>query len=943
MAMFETIREKGKSLSEVAKSTSKAAQSLKGLKSNDLSLLDKVGSLNQAISDSSESLNKLGQTFQDKSGAFVGEPAGRPAYRDISDNLSKTTDSLKEIKQSVASISANLSGHVSIHDVANATKTASGQWDKSIAKIDELITRKKDSEFIGTWVKNQIGEELFDAVGSLKKGCVIGVDGVSDMFKAVNTFGGSYRDPQTAVQKIKSGVHTVAASTEKIANCVKHLANAIHVDAQNNWLLDSLGSLTVNRGIRSVDVTGNIASQGIAGTQKVNQALADLKKGDWTQAAHALKGAYADFKSLPKELHNLQTIWTKKTEEEKALNPSHPPQNPPKTPSGITGGAAPVDTSAQETDPLPDKGKSHPDNRNASSGKENFSATAPGASSADKASSPAQSQTKDASSSGAGQSNLYYVCTGATLRCTQGTSLGRLTATPKMVSLCANDQANITDFIPLVNIPGFGLCRSLAYPPTASATAANFGQLTPMPCVPGTCAPWSTVDANSLLAGSPALLDKAKLSCMYNGTISIVNAGQSLEKTGAKPIDIQTKPANVERYFWADTQGNECDLHTLDGSSYYALCLQTSLKEGDQLTVEIGHSCYHAIVGAGGVAKVENVDIAEIDWNLPITAKGAAAPVPPAAPPAPAQTSHTNTTNERNSPDKKATFDQLAAPTAGSIPYSPYQVNEKVRKAQLYLNEYNGHKALACDGRLGRKTREALLAFQKKAGLNATGNLDSATQARLEAEHKKRQEKQKNDNRNAHPKGSPHTPATAHVATVPSKQTESWGDPVANPKIRRNQASNLYGPVRRNANGSPRNHQGFDYYAPAGTPVRSVADGVVYRIETRHFDYGNNVTIKHPRGKTHVYSFYAHLSKIAPALKAGKIVKKGEVIGYAGTTGNAQGMRGPDEHLHFEARTSPGHQIGLGGKECPNNIVSTKFYSANPGHKNQASVTVVKK
>ena len=55
----------------------------------------------------------------------------------------------------------------------------------------------------------------------------------------------------------------------------------------------------------------------------------------------------------------------------------------------------------------------------------------------------------------------------------------------------------------------------------------------------------------------------------------------------------------------------------------------------------------------------------------------------------------------------------------------------------------------------------------------------------------------------------------------------SWGDPVRNPQIRCNKASNLYGPVRHNANGSIRWHRGFDYYAPKGTPIYSVGNGVV--------------------------------------------------------------------------------------------------------------------
>lgn len=124
---------------------------------------------------------------------------------------------------------------------------------------------------------------------------------------------------------------------------------------------------------------------------------------------------------------------------------------------------------------------------------------------------------------------MEYVCSGAVLKCSMGTSCPILTATPKKVTLIGKDQANITDYVSVKNIPGFGKCRSLGYPPTAAATAANHGKLTTMPCIPGTCSKWEAIDENSLVCGEPALLKPATLKCMYGGTISIVSPGQTLE------------------------------------------------------------------------------------------------------------------------------------------------------------------------------------------------------------------------------------------------------------------------------------------------------------------------------------------------------------------------------------------------------------------------------
>lgn len=166
----------------------------------------------------------------------------------------------------------------------------------------------------------------------------------------------------------------------------------------------------------------------------------------------------------------------------------------------------------------------------------------------------------------------------------------------------------------------------------------------------------------------------------------------------------------------------------------------------------------------------------------------------------------------------------------------------------------------------------------------------------------------------------------------------SWGDPVKNPKIRCNRASNLFGPVRHNPDGSVRWHRGFDYYAPIGTPVYSVGNGVVSLVQN-HPDFGHCVLVTHKRPKQTYYSFYAHLSAVL--VKYGETVKKGTVLGKSGITGNAYNLSGEDEHLHFEYRTSPKHSDRK--QMNPNAIVKTKFYSADPKNKWQANVGVKKK
>ena len=73
----------------------------------------------------------------------------------------------------------------------------------------------------------------------------------------------------------------------------------------------------------------------------------------------------------------------------------------------------------------------------------------------------------------------------------------------------------------------------------------------------------------------------------------------------------------------------------------------------------------------------------------------------------------------------------------------------------------------------------------------------------------------------------------------------TWGDPVVSPQIRCNKASNLFGPVRHNADGSIRWHRGFDYYAPKGTPIMAVGEGVISLIQENHPGYGLCILITH--------------------------------------------------------------------------------------------------
>lgn len=85
-------------------------------------------------------------------------------------------------------------------------------------------------------------------------------------------------------------------------------------------------------------------------------------------------------------------------------------------------------------------------------------------------------------------------------------------------------------------------------------------------------------------------------------------------------------------------------------------------------------------------------------------------------------------------------------------------------------------------------------------------------------------------------------------------------------------------------------HYGMDFTSPRGTPIYATGDGVIERADSQSTGYGNHIRIDHGYGYT---SLYAHLYKYN--VKKGQRVKRGDVIGFVGSTGRSQAP-----HLHYE-------------------------------------------
>jgi len=99
--------------------------------------------------------------------------------------------------------------------------------------------------------------------------------------------------------------------------------------------------------------------------------------------------------------------------------------------------------------------------------------------------------------------------------------------------------------------------------------------------------------------------------------------------------------------------------------------------------------------------------------------------------------------------------------------------------------------------------------------------------------------------------------------------------------------------------GTDRRHEGQDIFAPRGTPILSATSGYVFKIGENSLG-GQTVSVISKGGRIY---YYAHLDRYAKGIEVGDRVTTRTVLGYVGTTGNAQGT---PPHLHFGVYTMAG-------------------------------------
>ena len=105
-------------------------------------------------------------------------------------------------------------------------------------------------------------------------------------------------------------------------------------------------------------------------------------------------------------------------------------------------------------------------------------------------------------------------------------------------------------------------------------------------------------------------------------------------------------------------------------------------------------------------------------------------------------------------------------------------------------------------------------------------------------------------------------------------------------------------------------HHGDDIFAPLGAPILACADGLVFSVGWNDVG-GNRLWLRDSQGNEF---YYAHLSAFTPLARNGMHVKAGEMLGFVGNTGDAQGT---PTHLHFEVHPSSLLFMGYDGAVNP--------------------------
>lgn len=125
-----------------------------------------------------------------------------------------------DARDAINTIENDLSqGHVSIQEASQAVTHINAGWDKLAENCENRLGIDAAS-----WAKKNFGKDTFDAFGGIKQGAATGMESVSSFFSAVDSFKGSWRNPEQARQKLETGLKQISAGVTQLGNTLNNIS-----------------------------------------------------------------------------------------------------------------------------------------------------------------------------------------------------------------------------------------------------------------------------------------------------------------------------------------------------------------------------------------------------------------------------------------------------------------------------------------------------------------------------------------------------------------------------------------------------------------------------------------------------------------------------------------------------------------------------------------------
>ena len=217
----------------------------------------------------------------------------------LEDEIKKTEKAVSTATSDIDKLSETLSGKVSVDDMSRAASQIDNGYDQTLSDLSTIATGDKSTEYIEGWARTQFGDQMYDVASAIKNGASMAISGVDDFMSLGDTFGGSWRNPAVAAQKIENGLKTIQTAVTKVSSVANNVFSA--VTGNDSVLLGKLGNFN-SMGIGTMSALAGVAGIGIGSVNSFQQGNIGAGIGGIKDGIASARKAYSDV--LGKDIAN---------------------------------------------------------------------------------------------------------------------------------------------------------------------------------------------------------------------------------------------------------------------------------------------------------------------------------------------------------------------------------------------------------------------------------------------------------------------------------------------------------------------------------------------------------------------------------------------------------------------------------------------------------------